>query len=159
MTLNPEHVAEAATRVVDAVTARLDTAHHEWEPGAVFAHAALAELDRVLDENPGLQLNRDFLARIADRVAATVPASATSVPAQEPRYATVLVADTQVQGKNLVDALSLHRPTTLVVSHPDQLRGRLLPEDIEVIDRTSGMNVATRREIDKHLELCKTASR
>ncbi|SDK31054.1 hypothetical protein SAMN04488074_105126 [Lentzea albidocapillata subsp. violacea] len=156
--------SELAERVVAAVTARLDTAHHEWQPGSVLAHAVLAELIGALDQNPGMRgrLNRDFLAQICDVVAATLPKQVSADSAEPfnvvrlgPRYGTVLLVDSLAHGPALVEALGLHIDSTVVVSAPRQLDDIALLDDVEVIDRTVAMSAALRLEIDEQLQRCK----
>lgn len=156
-----EPAAELAQRLVDTVNARLDTAHHEWEPARVLTHAVIAVLVDALDLDPVVKPNavqREFLLQLRDHAAATLPHNTAEPPREATRYTTVLIADTLQGGKNLAAALGLPQESTLVVSLAVQLRGLLLPDDVEVMDRSDRMSVAQRRLIDHELEICKASS-
>ncbi|MDX8050423.1 hypothetical protein SK571_13610 [Lentzea sp. BCCO 10_0798] len=152
---------DVAQRLVDAVTARLDTAHHEWEPASVLAVAMLDELDVLLDRHD-FPLTRDFLQHVRQAVVATLPkqipadvAEPFNVVRLGPRYATVLLVDALAHGPALMEGLTLHADSTLVVSLPSHLEDVALLDDVEVIDRTVAMPAVCREDIDKELERCK----
>lgn len=152
-----DQAAVVAEVLVGAVTRRMRQAGQSWAPGHLLAHGLLTDLLAT-----GAEINRDFLRHVADHVAAGLPEN-VSAPRQDaphgPRYSTVLLADTQDSGTTLVAVLRLSKESTLVVSRPDQLRGAVLHADVEVIDRTVGMNAARRQAIDEQLEICKATSR
>lgn len=73
-------------------------------------------------------------------------------------YTTVLIADSQPSGHHAVRAAALNRETTLVVSHPDQLRGQVLGHDVEVRSVAERMKAGVWEQIQQQLRICQASA-
>jgi hypothetical protein len=73
-------------------------------------------------------------------------------------FTAVLLVDNQASGRKILRSLNRNRRNTLVVSHPDDLRGHTLPQYVRVLDHTDRMSARHYKEIQEQLKICQVAA-